>query len=127
MHALYALNQENAMADIKHLKYRPRRATLKRRETLVLDDAEGTIVAVDRGCLWVTLESDLRDVVLTRGMRFQIDRSGRTILAAEDDSSIRLLAPVTLVETARAWLNRSVARWFDGEAARLSRRAVPYL
>ena len=115
------------MADIKHLNYRPRRAALKRRETLVLDNAEGTVVAVDRGCLWVTLESDLRDIVLTRGMRFQIDRSGRTILAAEDDSSIRLLAPVTLVERARAWLNRSVARWFGGEAARLSRRAVPYL
>jgi hypothetical protein len=114
------------MADITRLKYRPRRAALKRRETLVLDNAEGTIVAVDRGCLWVTLERDLRDVVLTRGMRFQIDRAGRTILAAEDDSTIRLLAPLTLPETVRSWLSGSVARWFGGEAARLPRRAVPY-
>ena len=115
------------MADITRLKYHPRRATLKRRETLVLDNAEGTIVAVDRGCLWLTLEHDLRDIVLTRGMRFQIDRAGRTILAAENDSAIRLLAPVTLLERARAWASRLASRWIDGEAARLPRRAVPYL
>ena len=115
------------MAGITHLTYRPRRAALKRRQTLVLDNVEGTIVAVDRGCLWITLERDLRDIVLTRGMRFQIDRAGRTILAAEDDSSIRLLAPLTLLERVQAWLSRSVGRWFEGGAARLVRRAVPYL
>jgi len=115
------------MADITRLKYRPRRAALKRRETLVLENAEGTIVAVDRGCLWLTLEHDLRDIVLTKGMRFQIDRRGRTIIAAEDDSTIRLLAPVTVVERARAWFARAAGGWSDGEAARLTRRAVPYL
>ena len=114
------------MTDIARLKYRPRRAALKRRETLVLDNAEGTIVAVDRGCLWLTLESDVRDIVLTRGMRFQIDRAGRTIIAAEDDSAIRLLAPLTVQDRVREWLARSVARWLDGEARRLPRRAVPY-
>lgn len=106
--------------------YRTRRAALKRRETLVLDNAEGTIVAVDRGCLWVTLERDLRDVILTRGMRFQIDRAGRTILAAEDDSRIRVIAPRTLPARVQDWLSRSFARWFEGQAPRLARRAVPY-
>jgi len=83
------------MSKIASLTRRPRRLVLNRRKTLVLDNAQGTIISVDRGCLWVTLERDLRDIVLAKGMRFQIDRSGRTILAAETDSTLRLLAPET--------------------------------
>ena len=83
------------MAKTFSLSHRSRHSVLNRRETLVLENAQGTIIAVDRGCLWVTLERDLRDIVLVKGMRFQIDRSGRTIIAAEADSTLRLLAPET--------------------------------
>src|SRR5438132_9013995 len=103
------IHQENTMAKTFSLSHRSRRSVLNRRQTLVLDNAQGTIIAVDRGCLWVTLEHDLRDIVLTKGMRFQVDRSGRTIIAAEMDSTLRLLAPVRLRDRVADAIGRSVA------------------
>jgi Protein of unknown function (DUF2917) len=114
------------MAKIASIPLRTRRAFLNRRETLVLDNAQGTIIAVDRGCLWVTLEHDVRDIVLAKGMRFQIDRSGRTIIAAEADSRLRLFAPETLGHRIATAMRRAVARTFNAWAARPTRRAVPY-
>ena len=113
------------MANITSLA-RTRRATLDKRQTLVLSNAQGTVVAVDRGCVWVTLERDPRDIVLARGMRFEIDRPGRTIVAAEAASTLRLLVPETLGERIVASVRRAVARATDGWARRLARRAVPY-
>ena len=114
------------MSKIASITRRPRRVVLNRRKTLVLDDAQGTIISVDRGCLWVTLERDLRDVVLAKGMRFQIDRSGRTIIAAETDSTLRLLAPETRRERVVAAIGSAVAQALNGWAGRLVQRAVPY-
>ncbi|MDQ2964185.1 MAG: DUF2917 domain-containing protein [Pseudomonadota bacterium] len=114
------------MSEIASITRRPRRVVLNRRKTLVLDNAQGTIIAVDRGCLWVTLERDTRDIVLAKGMRFQIDRSGRTIIAAETDSKLRLLVPVTPRDRVVAAIGRAVARTFNGWAGRFARRAVPY-
>jgi hypothetical protein len=114
------------MSEIASIPRRPRRSVLNRRETLVLDNAQGTIIAVDRGCLWVTLESDVRDIVLVKGMRFQIDRSGRTIIAAEADSTLRLLAPETPRDRVVALIRRAVAHALNGWAGRPARRAAPY-
>src|SRR3989441_6981885 len=114
------IHQENTMAKTFSLSHRSRRSVLNRRETLVLENAQGTIIAVDRGCLWVTLERDLRDIVLTKGMRFQVDRSGRTIIAAEMDSTLRLLAPVSL----RDRVADAVAQAYNGWTGRFARRAV---
>ena len=114
------------MSEIASITRRPRHLVLNRRKTLVLDNAQGTIIAVDRGCLWVTLERDLRDVVLAKGMRFQIDRSGRTIIAAEADSTLRLLAPETSRDRVVAAIGRAVAQALNGWAGRLAQRAVPY-
>ena len=55
---------------------RGRRAHLPRRESLILNNAEGTTITVDAGCLWVTMERDPRDIVLLPGMSFEIDRTG---------------------------------------------------
>ena len=98
------------------------RKVLRRRDTLVLDDAAGTVIAVDRGCLWVTLERDPRDVVLLPGMRFEIDRDGRTVVAAEEDSRLRLIAPERAGQRVAAWAARSVRRW----SGLLRRQSVPY-
>ena len=114
------------MSEIASITPRPRRLVLNRRKTLVLDNAQGTIIAVDRGCLWVTLEHDHRDIVLAKGMRFQIDRSGRTIIAAETDSTLRLLAPETLRDRVVAAVGRAVVQALNGWAGRLAQRAVPY-
>ena len=105
---------------------RARHISLPRRGTLVLDQAAGTVIAVDRGCLWVTLESDLRDVILLRGMHFEIDRSGRTVIAAEDDTRFRLVAPASLRDRISTWLVRKAGRTQTRWAHRLARQLVPY-
>jgi len=105
---------------------RSQRVFLPRRSTLVLDDAEGATIAVERGCLWVTLENDLRDVVLARGMRFQVDRSGRTIVAAEEDTQLRVVRAATPVERTAAWLRRAFLKADQHWSRRLRARAAPY-
>ncbi|MGH8849707.1 MAG: DUF2917 domain-containing protein [Casimicrobiaceae bacterium] len=99
---------------------------LPQRESLVLNNAEGTTIAVDTGCLWVTMESDPRDVVLMPGMRFEIDRSGRTVIAAEDASRFRLLAGARPRHPAGAWLARHALRIAARWSARRARQMVPY-
>ncbi|MGH8712428.1 MAG: DUF2917 domain-containing protein [Casimicrobiaceae bacterium] len=103
-----------------------RRMCLPAHEALVLDNAEGTTIAVDTGCLWVTLESDPRDVVLMPGMRFEIDRSGRTVIAAEDDSRFRLLDAATRPRRVATWLARRAARIATRWFARRARQMAPY-
>jgi hypothetical protein len=105
---------------------RSRGSFLARRGTLVLDGARGTTIAVDHGCLWVTLESDPRDLVLVAGMRFKIDRDGRTIIAAEEDSQLRLIRGRTTAERTGAWLARKLARVFRRFVARRPPAPVPY-
>jgi hypothetical protein len=105
---------------------RGRYVVLPRRETLVLDDAQGAVITVDYGCLWVTLEHDLRDVILVGGTSFRVDRGGRTVIAAEADARFRLVAKTTLRDRIVIWLmakaRRSQRRW----AERLARGLVPY-
>jgi hypothetical protein len=103
----------------------PRRF-LPGRSTLQLDDAEGTVIAVESGCLWITMENDPRDIVLVPGMRFEIDRSGRTIIAAEEDSRFGLLAPADGREGVRAWMARKLAAVLGRRAAARSFGFVPY-
>jgi hypothetical protein len=71
----------------------PRGRFLPSRQSLVLENAEGTVVAVESGWLWLTMENDSRDIMLAPGTRFEIDRTGRTILSAEEDTRFRLFAP----------------------------------
>lgn len=103
---------------------RTRRLCLPQRESLMLDNAEGTVIAVDSGCLWVTMERDPRDVVLLPGMRFEIDRSGRTIVAAEEDSRFRLSSTSTPARRVAAWLARQAdrlsVRWGGRQVVRVS-------
>ena len=114
------------MPHITSLPRHTRRATLDKRQSLVLKNAQGTVVAVDRGCVWVTLERDPRDIVLAKGMRFEIDRPGRTIVAAETATRLRLLAPETARDRIVAAIGRVVARTLNSWGGRLVRRAVPY-
>jgi hypothetical protein len=126
MHALYALKRRNTMPFDPSTSERTRSTFLPRRSSVVLDGADGTIITVDGGCLWVTLERDSRDIVLTKGMRFEIDRSGRTVIVAEDDSRVRFTRASTALERSAAWFRRASAATIRDWARRLSRRASPY-
>lgn len=85
------------------------RSLLRRGEALILDDAQGTVIAVERGCLWVTQEHDPRDIILGKGMRFEIDRRGRTIVAAEAPSRVRLQRPPSSRQSVAASVARLLA------------------
>ena len=70
------------------------------------------------GMAWnSTTGNDPRDIVLVPGMRFEIDRSGRTIIAAEEDSRFGLLAPADCPEGVRAWMARKLAAVLGRRAA----------
>jgi Protein of unknown function (DUF2917) len=102
------------------------RQFLAGRTSLQLDDAEGAVISVESGCLWVTMENDSRDIVLTPGMSFEVDRSGRTIVAAEEDSRFGLVAPGDCPDGIAAWMGRKLASFFSPRAQRRSWDCAPY-
>lgn len=104
-----------------HVPQRGRRMILPQRESLILNNAEGTKISVDAGCLWVTMERDPRDIVLLPGMSFEIDRSGQTVIAAEEDSQFRLRSERATTSRAAAWIARQATRW----SLRWTRRFAP--
>lgn len=57
-------------------------------ELIQLDGARGTRLRVTRGTLWVTLERDLRDIVLEAGDAFTIDRGGVTVIEAQGEATV---------------------------------------
>jgi hypothetical protein len=125
MHAFYAYIRKIAMTATSRLHRRTRHAVLRPRESLLLDNARGTLLVVEHGCLWVTLEHDLRDIVLSRGMRFKIDRRGRTIVTAEADSAVRVVAPVGLRDRIRGAMQRAAASVRRDLAGRFAGRFAP--
>ena len=114
------------MARIHALQRRSRRSHLGAHESLVLDNAQRTVIVVERGCVWVTLESDPRDIILSEGMRFVVDRRGRTIVAAEEASSVRLLTPLARHERLARLLARALAPLAAAWPGRVARRALPH-
>lgn len=106
------------------------RRALRQREVLVLENAAGTVISVDSGCLWLTMERDTRDVMLLPGMRFEIDRDGRTVIVAEEHSRLRVTAPDgrarDWVARIRAWAAQRADRLLAAWSLRLPRQRVPY-
>ena len=102
------------------------RQFLRGRTTLQLDDAEGSIISVESGCLWVTMENDPRDVVLMPGMHFEIDRTGRTLVAAEEDSRFGLFAPGGCPEGVAAWMARKLSAMLRPPMQRRAWDRAPY-
>jgi hypothetical protein len=66
---------------------------------------------VTRGTLWLTFEHDTRDVVLTAGDSFTIDRGGLTLIQAHGKATVCVLAHH--VEERRIFGGRETlaARW----------------
>jgi len=72
---------------------------LARNEIVRLDGARGTTLRVTSGGLWITLENDKRDIVLTAGDSYTIDRGGLTLVEAQDQSTVCVLASRRVAET----------------------------
>jgi hypothetical protein len=64
---------------------------LDRWQTVELVDAAGATAVVDKGCVWITMEKDRRDIVLGAGQSFTVARNGRTLLHAERPSALRIV------------------------------------
>jgi hypothetical protein len=89
---------------------------LAREEFLVLKDIRGTTLRCLDGSVWLTLDHDVRDIVLEPGDSFVVDRDGGTLLYA--------LAPARLhVETYADAAALSLSGWRLAIAA-LRRRLV---
>jgi hypothetical protein len=61
-------------------------------ELIGVDGGRGTTLRVTRGTLWLTFEHDTRDVVLGVGDVFTIDRGGLTLIEAQGDATVCVLA-----------------------------------
>jgi|SRR5579862_6456314 len=112
------------MAQVNSPSARPRATFVARGGSLVLDNAEGTVIEVDRGCLWLTLQNDTRDIILVAGMRFEIDRTGRTVIVAEQDTCVHIGERPGTFARATAWLKRVTApahsRWAERNVGRVA-------
>ncbi len=99
-------------------------------ELVQLDGARGTTLRVTRGTLWITLEDDVRDVVLSAGDSFTIDRGGLTLVEAQSKATVCVLARhVTELRRRgdRPGLVAGLAAWFSSiGAADRDRRFAPY-
>ena len=103
---------------------------LSRGDFIGLPDARGTTLRVGRGSLWITQENDRRDVVLTSGDAWTVERDGLTLAEARGDASLLLIGgnggSAALRSTRPSWRVR-VGAWLQRAVARLERpRFVPY-
>jgi hypothetical protein len=99
-------------------------------ELVKLDGARGTTLRVTRGRLWLTLEHDTRDVVLTAGDSFTIDRGGLTLIEAQGPATVCVLArhvDEVHLHVPRPTLTERFNRWLDSNDEAADRRgAAPY-
>jgi hypothetical protein len=74
------------------------------RHGLALRDARGRSVQCVSGSVWLTMEGDHRDVVLSPGASFVVDRDGLTLLAAQQPSAVQVSAQ----NQTKSWWDRVV-------------------
>jgi hypothetical protein len=100
-------------------------------ELVELDGARGTTLRVTRGTLWLTQEGDRRDIVLTAGDAFTIERGGITIVEAQGSASVCVLArhvDEVHLRSRRPTIGGRLRDWLQSVgAADRDRRFVPYL
>lgn len=99
------------------------------REIVRLDGARGTTLRVTRGRVWLTQERDTRDIILDAGDTFTIERGGRTLIEAQGDARVCVLAHyVDAVRAAHPQFHADRARsgWRRMLGAVRGRRWAPY-
>ena len=99
-------------------------------ELVKLDGGRGTTLRVTRGVLWLTLEDDTRDVVLTAGDVFTIDRGGLTLVEAQERATVCVMGrPIDEVHVGgrqRATEEQASALAQSIGATEPYRRFIPY-
>ena len=98
-------------------------------ELIGLDGARGTTLRVTRGLLWLTFENDTRDVVLSVGDVFTIDRGGLTLVEAQARSTVCVMGRAmdeVHVRKGQPALHERARSWLQSIGAGNARRFVPY-
>jgi hypothetical protein len=112
-------------------------AALPRRSLLRIRGGRGAVLFIEHGEVWVTQEGDRRDVVLSAGAWFRLDRDGTAVVQASRAAAVTLTAvadaPVPEIRTlphggsrragrrrGHPWLRTLTAWWL-----RMYRRAEP--
>jgi hypothetical protein len=103
------------------------------REAITLHDVRGATLRVTRGTVWLTQENDRHDIVLRAGDNWVVERSGATVLEAQDDTALCVIGRALDVETLQAQARQSQASesrgidWRARLAALVGRRPyAPY-
>ena len=66
---------------------------LARGNVLRIEDGRELLVHARDGCVWITQERELRDIVLEAGQSFRISRGGCTLVSALRGSKLALASP----------------------------------
>ena len=98
---------------------------LNRRDTIELIDAAGATALRDKGCLWITMDGDRRDIVLGAGESWTVERNGRTLVYAEAPSTLRIAAPAANDGGHSAW-TRALAAASGWVERAFGRTSAPY-
>src|SRR5260221_13806552 len=103
------INEETAMKCDGYEKV----GDLSQGELLQLDGGRGTTMRVTRGRLWITLEDDVRDVVLAPGDTFPVDRDGLTLIEAQERSTVCVIGlhAIDVHRGPRPALSSRIAAW----------------
>lgn len=67
--------------------------SLRKGEILHLHHALGQRIEALDGRLWITMDGDLRDIVIDAGEGFTVDRSSDVLLSAMSDAHLVVLTP----------------------------------
>ncbi len=72
----------------------PAAIALRKGEIHRIHHGAGQRIEALNGCLWVTMDNDLRDIFVSPGEGFSIDRDADTLVSALDDSQFVVLRPI---------------------------------
>ena len=87
--------------------------SLDPRRGISLTDAAGAEVEVLTGRVWLTMDGDIRDIVLPPGDAHTIERDGLTIINALEPSLVQVRAP----QPRPAWWRRGLTHVWNGLVA----------
>lgn len=88
----------------------PGSTSLPRHVSLALRDRAGDRIECVAGVLWITQDHDPRDIVLTAGRSFRLDRGGRAVVYALDDARLVLHRRASRRPRLALWLI-ALGRW----------------
>lgn len=112
-------------ADTVNLTLSRASVCLERGRGVSLRDAAGVVLTALTGRAWLTMEGDARDIDLTPGTPYRIERDGLTLVSALEASCVEVCVPRVMPSTWRARLERIwnwLVRAAEGRAqARMAR------